>query len=288
MKTRALLLFLLVGAVGGFCYLVDRAVGSAHAQALPPTGTSSSSSSSVPASFGADGIDAGNLNAASVNVSVLDAGTQVVTFLDAGTIQYTGTLNSLGGTPWAMASVGGGRQNFNNGTTTAPGVHWYSAANTNVGIDYVAGVMRFVSNLDESGASVMFQVNATTKAFTFGGSPVPVSNAAVDFGSSSLAWRNLYLTGAVVQNGTDSTASPGAATINKPLGKSAIASGASSVVITNNTVVAASVILITPVDADATCTGLRVSSTGSGTFTVSCAANATATTKFNWSAIALF
>ena len=47
-----------------------------------------------------------------------------------------------------------------------------------------------------------------------------------------------YLASKVNISGTDSTGSPGAATINKPAGKSAIAAGASSVTITNSQVVA--------------------------------------------------
>lgn len=85
MKTRALLVFLLVG---GFAYLADKAVGVAHAQALPPVGTSSSSSSSsVPASLAVDGLDAGTINVNTGNIAFVDAGQVLAQFVDAGIIQ---------------------------------------------------------------------------------------------------------------------------------------------------------------------------------------------------------
>jgi hypothetical protein len=80
---------------------------------------------------------------------------------------------------------------------------------------------------------------------------------------------------------TDSTGSPGAATISTVSGKAAIASGASSVVITSGATSATSSVFITPIDLDATCINL-VAAEGSGSFTVTCAANATATTKFKF------
>lgn len=81
--------------------------------------------------------------------------------------------------------------------------------------------------------------------------------------------------------GSDSTASPGAATINRPIGKSAIAAGAASVVITNSLVSTASHVIITPHARDATCKEL-VAELAAGSFTVSGTANATATLPFSW------
>jgi hypothetical protein len=87
--------------------------------------------------------------------------------------------------------------------------------------------------------------------------------------------------GAMSQRGTDSTGTPGAATINKPTGKSAIAVGASSVVITNSLVSATSRVLITPHARDATCKEL-IAVPAAGSFTVSGTANATAALPFSW------
>jgi hypothetical protein len=91
----------------------------------------------------------------------------------------------------------------------------------------------------------------------------------------------LLASGLVRQPGTDSSASPGAATINKPLGKSAIAAGAASVVVTNSLVTAASHVLITPHARDATCLDLIVVP-AAGSFTVSGTAAATTDLPFSW------
>lgn len=88
-------------------------------------------------------------------------------------------------------------------------------------------------------------------------------------------------TGLISQSGTDSTGSPGAATINKPIGKSAIAATASSVVITNSLVATTSHIIITPHARDATCKEL-IAVPAAGSFTVSGTAAATAALPFSW------
>lgn len=92
---------------------------------------------------------------------------------------------------------------------------------------------------------------------------------------------NLYATGRLDQSGTDSTGTPGNATINKPTGKSAIAIGAASVTITCSLCAAASRVMITPHARDATCTDLIVVP-GAGSFVVSGAAAATAAVPFSW------
>lgn len=83
------------------------------------------------------------------------------------------------------------------------------------------------------------------------------------------------------QFGTDSTGTPGAATINKPTGKSSIAIGAASVVITNSLVSTASRVIITPHARDTTCKEL-IAVPAAGSFTVSGTANATAALPFSW------
>lgn len=99
-------------------------------------------------------------------------------------------------------------------------------------------------------------------------------------GAASILTLNTF-TGRIDQGGTDSTGTPGAATINKPIGKSAIAIGAASVVITNSLVAAASHVVITPHARDATCKELIVVP-AAGSFTVSGSANATAALPFSW------
>ena len=88
-------------------------------------------------------------------------------------------------------------------------------------------------------------------------------------------------TGITAQYGTDSSGSPGAATIDKPSGKSAIAIAAASVVITCAVCTAASRVMITPQSRDATCKEL-IAVPGAGSFTVSGSAVATAAVVFSW------
>lgn len=106
------------------------------------------------------------------------------------------------------------------------------------------------------------------------------------------AWRNsggfsaspvalLRASGRIDQSGSDSSGTPGAATINKPIGTSAIAAGASSVVITNSLVAAGDWVMITPHARDATCKEL-IAVCGAGTITVSGSAAATAALAFSW------
>lgn len=101
-----------------------------------------------------------------------------------------------------------------------------------------------------------------------------------------LALATSQLGGFIRLESTNSTASPGAATINKPSGRSAIASGASSVVITNAGVAATSLPILTPLSANnsaTTCLGYYVSNVAAGSFTVTCpAGNVSATWSFVW------
>lgn len=86
---------------------------------------------------------------------------------------------------------------------------------------------------------------------------------------------------------TDSSNTPGAATINKPSGRSSIASGASSVVITNSLVTVDSHIFVNMQASDATTIHLK-QVPGSGSFTVTslsaanATVNATSTVVFDW------
>lgn len=80
--------------------------------------------------------------------------------------------------------------------------------------------------------------------------------------------------------GTDTSGSPGAATINRPSGISAIASGATSVTITNSLVAAGSRVLVTW-HADHGAARWWVTR-AAGSFTVTLSAAATANAAFSW------
>lgn len=86
--------------------------------------------------------------------------------------------------------------------------------------------------------------------------------------------------GRIDQSGTNSSGTPGAATINKPTGVSAIANGASSVTITNSLVTASSRVMITwHNDHGAARTWVA---RAAGSFTVNISSNATADAAFSW------
>lgn len=88
--------------------------------------------------------------------------------------------------------------------------------------------------------------------------------------------------GRVDVEATDSSGTPGAATINKVAGRSAIALGAASVVITNSLVTAASLVFAQLATADATATFIKSVVPGAGSFTITVNATATADTNVNW------
>lgn len=81
---------------------------------------------------------------------------------------------------------------------------------------------------------------------------------------------------------TDSSGTPGAATINKSRGQSAIAAAASTVVITNSFVTTTSVVDADLQFNDATCTAVKSVIPAAGSFTVTLNANCTAATKVGW------
>lgn len=85
--------------------------------------------------------------------------------------------------------------------------------------------------------------------------------------------------GALFASTTDASGTPGAATINKPTGKVAIAIGASSVVVTNSLVTTASTVVAVLQFVDATATQILSVVPSAGSFTIRANANATAATK---------
>lgn len=88
--------------------------------------------------------------------------------------------------------------------------------------------------------------------------------------------------GRIILPSTDSSGTPGAATINQATGRSAIALGAASCVVTNSLVSAASHVFISPRTRDATGVLPLVTTIGAGSFTVTVTANCTADLVFDW------
>lgn len=93
---------------------------------------------------------------------------------------------------------------------------------------------------------------------------------------------SLALFGGLKLDMTDASGTPGAATINKPTGKVAVAIGASSVVVTNNLVTANSIVVPVLEFIDATFTQILSCVPGAGSFTITGNANATAATKISF------
>ena len=90
--------------------------------------------------------------------------------------------------------------------------------------------------------------------------------------------------GKLVMDPGDSTATPGNATVNKPSGRSTVASGSSSVTITNSLVNAsglASIVLVTMQTEDGS-NFIKSVTTGSGSFTVNLNATAGTNVNFCW------
>lgn len=127
-----------------------------------------------------------------------------------------------------------------------------------------------------------FEVNAITAAELATGE-LAVSGTA-DVGT--LQADVLQLMTDVLPNipGGDSSSTPGAATLNKICGKSAIAVGQSSVLITNSLVRTDSIVLavIQQAAADATLTRVERVAVTNGTFTIFGNANATAAVVVTW------
>lgn len=132
------------------------------------------------------------------------------------------------------------------------------------------------------GVSIVGGSQGVNLAFDWSSGGIWACNDFSRFNGSAIV-ATITSTGALNQSGTDSSGSPGAATINKPIGISAIATGASSVVITNSLVTTGSHIQITLYGTDATCKEVHVEPPSNGSFTVSGSANATAPLKFAWS-----
>lgn len=134
-----------------------------------------------------------------------------------------------------------------------------------------------------TGGTLRLTISATGAAVFTGSLSIPTSTLLSIGGTTlyELPAGILNISAMIAQPGTDSTGTPGNATINKATGKSSIALGAASVTITNSLCSAASRVMITPHARDATCVDL-IAVPGAGSFVVSGAAAATADLPFSW------
>ncbi len=81
---------------------------------------------------------------------------------------------------------------------------------------------------------------------------------------------------------TDSSGTPGNATVNKPSGQAAIDAAAAAVTISNTTVTATSIVHAVLQATDATCTSIKSVVPGANTFTINANAACTGATKVGW------
>lgn len=90
-------------------------------------------------------------------------GSAVVTAGNVSSYALPTAGGSMGGGTFAKnaAATTVGNISFDNGTTDTPGLHFYTAANTNFGIDVASSVLRFVKNLDETGGVVAATVDGS-------------------------------------------------------------------------------------------------------------------------------
>lgn len=136
-----------------------------------------------------------------------------------------------------------------------------------------ADSFRCTTEKPDGATSVGFITN-TVNTFATSGAKL------AEFRNNSVAKANVDKDGGLNQSGTDSSGTPGAATINKPTGISAIASGSSTVVITNSLATTTSRILITWLGDHGQARSWV--SRAAGSFTVTLSGNASANTSFSW------
>ena len=130
-----------------------------------------------------------------------------------------------------------------------------------------------VGNLTANGS--FSAVGNANKSLTTG-STFNVTLGATGTGATTITRVNNF----TVVN-TDTSGTPGNATINGAGGRAAFAAAASTCVITNSNITAASKVFVSLAGGDATLTSVRVTP-GAGTFTVTGNAAATATTVFDF------
>lgn len=148
-----------------------------------------------------------------------------------------------------------------------------------------------INAVEESGS--VFAGTATTQLFKVNsgnaGAKSVRAHVEANVTTPAAAWTLSAALPLVLSDGngsrltyTDASGTPGAATINKPMGKVAIAAGAASVVVTNSLVTADSHVEAVLQFGDATLTQILRVVPGAGSFTVTGNANATAATKVSF------
>lgn len=213
------------------------------------------------------------VTAASVNdINTFTAAQTIAT--TAGTVGARTALTVTGAADTGVTASTEQRDVYINLART---VTWATGALTNQRcVSIAAPTLAFAGASTVTNAATLY-VDRAPQA----GTNATITNAYalwVDAGTSRLDGTVLF-NGAITADTTDSSGTPGAATINKPSGKVSIAIGASSVTVTNSLVTSASTVLAVLQFVDATATQILSVVPGSGSFVITANATATAATK---------
>ena len=158
--------------------------------------------------------------------------------------------------------------------TKLAGISYYAsgASATNTG-----GKMKFGTKADAGAYTDWIELtNTGTFAPLVASTPAaPTVPSAVRLGRAGYGWGSLNLDYSI-------TATVGAVTINKPVGRAIIALGAKAVVVTNKLVTANSIVLAQLAQVDATLTTVLNVVAGAGSFTINGNVNATADCAVNF------
>lgn len=162
-----------------------------------------------------------------------------------------------------LAGVSNGSASFGDCVTTPTACVQLSQASN---ASYVSANQVEIGNVVGAGNGRKFAVNDTTGTFVFSST---ANDASIDFGGS----QNNKLQRTITAGGTT-----GAQIINKPAGTVNFAAAATSLVVTNSTVTANSIISVMARTNDATCAVKNYVATG-GSFTINMTAACTAETS---------
>lgn len=149
---------------------------------------------------------------------------------------------------------------------------YFSSASGNAGID--SNISAANAGATAAAAAIKLFCQQVLDSTDF---VVSVGNAA----NAASLWAVSY-NGSQVCQSTDSTGTPGSATIDKPSGRSSIALGAATVTITSACAFTTSRIFISPGLRDATGLLPTVTTRANGSFAVTTTANCTAALPFDW------
>lgn len=227
-------------------------------------------------------------------------GASGITFNDA-TTQTTAaaapTIAAFGSSPTANgATISGSAITLQPADGTHPGA-------ISTGAQTIAGAKTFSGTVTGSGF-----FTANTAGYGFGGSSGSTQGFWASGSNTLMTWAGAGNHAEIQSNGgvvgarfnstgidltantdaevtmaaTDSSGTPGAATVNKPSGQAAIAAAAGSVVITNSLAKTTSVITATLQATDTTCVAIKNVIPASGSFTINVNAACTGNTKVGW------